>query len=70
MLEPRYDIETVLRPRTERARRMLEEWGPAVREKAPQWARTVENWMAKSPGVGLAVALGTGVALGWLIKRR
>jgi hypothetical protein len=34
------------------------------------WKKTIEEYVAANPGIGMGAALLAGVFLGWLIKRR
>ena len=34
------------------------------------WAAPITDWIGRHPGVSLGLALGVGVMVGWLVKRR
>lgn len=42
----------------------------SAREKFSQGSEMIRNFTAREPGKALGIALGMGVFLGWLIKRR
>jgi hypothetical protein len=46
------------------------DWAALMREQAARGVESVRDYTRKQPARALAIALGTGVALGWLIKRR
>ena len=46
------------------------EYVGTARERIAEGAAFVKDYVAKQPARALGIALGLGVALGWLIKRR
>jgi len=46
------------------------EMGAAAREQLVQGSRVIREYTLKKPATALGLALGIGVFLGWLMKRR
>ena len=46
------------------------EFTAAARERLAEGGEMVKSYVAKEPARALGIALGLGVLLGWLIKRR
>ena len=70
MVDRAQGIETGLEPRGVDIKERAMEFAATAREQVSGGSRILREYIVKEPTKALAVALGMGVILGWLIKRR
>ena len=71
MERPIYDYSARLAQRTqELAHQASEQIPEGARNQFNYWSGRLRSTIIQRPGLSLGVALGMGVFLGWLIKRR
>ena len=64
------DLQTSLGPQADQLQEQAAILTASAREKWAEGQEFARNFIAEKPAQALACALGLGVALGWLIKRR
>jgi hypothetical protein len=71
MERPLFDYSSLA---AQRAKELAHDSGHQIRETArtqfEHWSTRLRNVIVENPGASLGAALGMGVILGWLIKRR
>ncbi len=70
MIDRIQGLESALGPQADELKEKALEYAATAREKLFEGSDKVKNYVAKEPARALGVALGLGVLLGWLIKRR
>jgi len=70
MIQRVEDSNGGLAHRAEHWREEALDLGTAAREQIAQGSRVIREYTLKKPATALGMALGIGVFLGWLIKRR
>lgn len=63
-------LESVLPAPTDELKEMALEYAATARERLSEGHRKLRGYVIKEPALALGLALGLGVLLGWLIKRR
>ncbi|MBX6311437.1 MAG: hypothetical protein IRY99_00710 [Isosphaeraceae bacterium] len=66
----RDDLASQLGPQSEQLKERALELTATARERLAQGAQTIREYTIQNPARALGLALGMGVILGWLIKRR
>jgi len=64
------DLQENLGPQAEEIKERALEAAAAARERMNEGLRTLRDFVTEQPVQALGLALGMGVLLGWLIKRR
>lgn len=62
--------ETDLPPQMEHLKETALDLAASARERLSQGTNLVRSYVIRQPARALGIALGTGILLGWLIKRR
>jgi ElaB/YqjD/DUF883 family membrane-anchored ribosome-binding protein len=70
MIDRIQDLEASLGPRSEELKETALEYAAVARERLSEGGVAIREYVAKEPARALGIALGMGVLLGWLIKRR
>lgn len=71
MERPIYDYSARLAQRTQELAHQARERIPeGARSQFDYWSTRLRGQIIQNPGLSLGIALGMGVLLGWLIKRR
>jgi len=64
------NLEATLGPQAEEVKELALEYAAVARERLAEGSEMVKGYVVKEPVRALGIALGVGVLLGWLIKRR
>jgi ElaB/YqjD/DUF883 family membrane-anchored ribosome-binding protein len=70
MVDRTQDLESGLEARVDDAKELALELAATTREQISRGSQLLRDYIVKEPTRALAIALGMGVILGWLIKRR
>ncbi len=70
MIDRIQGLESALGPQADELKEKALEYAASAREMLSGGTDKVKNYVAKEPARALGIALGLGVLLGWLIKRR
>jgi len=70
MIASQKDLEAMYGPQLEELKERGLEYAAVARERFSEGSDAVKDYVTREPARALAVALGVGVLLGWLIKRR
>jgi ElaB/YqjD/DUF883 family membrane-anchored ribosome-binding protein len=70
MIDRIRDVETEMNSVTDQVREKALDMAATARERAGAGAELVRQFTVQKPAQALGLALGMGVLLGWLIKRR
>jgi len=70
MVDPLQNLESSLGIRADDVKERALEFAATAREQFSGAGRTLKDYIVKEPTRALGIALGMGVLLGWLIKRR
>lgn len=70
MIDNARDIESAPVPKAEEHKETALEYAAAARELLAEGGERVKDYVTREPVRALGIALGAGVFLGWLIKRR
>lgn len=70
MIDRMKDLEASLGPQADEMKERALEYAAVARERLADGSERVKNYVIKEPARALGIALGVGVLLGWMIKRR
>lgn len=70
MIDRIHELERGYGPQAEEIKEMALQYAAAARERLAQGGDSIKEFTVKQPAKALGLALGMGVFLGWLIKRR
>jgi ElaB/YqjD/DUF883 family membrane-anchored ribosome-binding protein len=70
MIDRIQGLDSNFRPQADEIREMALEYAAAARERLAEGSERVREYVVKEPARALGIALGVGVLVGWLIKRR
>ncbi len=70
MIDRIQGLETALGPQADELKERALEYAASARETLTEGTDKVKTFVVKEPARALGIALGLGVLLGWLIKRR
>ncbi len=70
MIDRIQNLEASLGPQAEEVKERALEYAAVARERLAEGSERVKGYVVKEPVRALGIALGVGVVLGWLIKRR
>jgi len=70
MIDRIQGLEASYGPQAEELREKALEYAATARERLAQGTDMLRDYVAKEPARAVGIALGLGVVLGWLIKRR
>jgi len=70
MIDRIKSLEEGFGPQAEQIKEKALDVAAAARERLDQGGEKVHNYIVEQPARALGIALGIGVLLGWLIKRR
>jgi ElaB/YqjD/DUF883 family membrane-anchored ribosome-binding protein len=70
MIDRIQNLEASLGPQAEEVKERALEYAAVARERLAEGGEMVKGYVVKEPVRALGIALGVGVLLGWLIKRR
>jgi ElaB/YqjD/DUF883 family membrane-anchored ribosome-binding protein len=70
MIDRIQGMEAGLGPQAEQIREMALDYAANARERLAEGSERVREYVVKEPARALGIALGVGVLLGWMIKRR
>jgi len=70
MIDRFQGMESSFKPQAEELREAALEYAATARERLAEGNEMVRGYVSKEPVRALGIALGVGVLLGWLIKRR
>ena len=70
MIDRIQGLESALGPQADELKERALEYAASARELLSEGTDKVRDFVLKEPARALGVALGLGVLLGWLIKRR
>jgi len=70
MIDRFQGLESSFKPQAEELREAALEYAATARERLTEGNERIKSYVAKEPVRALGIALGVGVLLGWLIKRR
>ena len=70
MIDRIQGLESALGPQADELKEKALEYAATAREMLSEGTDNVNHYVVKEPARALGVALGLGVLLGWLIKRR
>jgi ElaB/YqjD/DUF883 family membrane-anchored ribosome-binding protein len=70
MIDRIQNLEATLGPQAEEVKERALEYAAVARERLAEGSEMVKGYVVKEPVRALGIALGVGVLLGWLIKRR
>jgi len=70
MIDRVHDMEAGFGPTAEAAKEKALDLAAAARERLAQGSDAIKTYTLEQPARALGLALGMGVLLGWLIKRR
>ena len=70
MIDRIQGLESALGPQADELKERALEYAASARELLSEGTDKVKSYVVKEPARALGVALGLGVLLGWLIKRR
>lgn len=70
MIDRLQGLEANLGPQTEELKERALEYAATARERLAEGSGLIRDYVVKEPARALGIALGVGVMLGWMIKRR
>jgi ElaB/YqjD/DUF883 family membrane-anchored ribosome-binding protein len=70
MIDRVSEMETGWAPRADDIKELALQYAAAAQERLAEGGERVKEYVAKEPARALGIALGLGVLLGWMIKRR
>ncbi len=70
MIDRVSEMDSGWNPQAEEVKEMAMRYAAAARERLAEGGERIKEYTIKEPARALGVALGVGVLLGWLIKRR
>jgi len=70
MIDRVQGLESSYGPQAEELKEKALEYAATAREQLVQGSEKVRGYVVQQPARALGIALGVGVLLGWLIKRR
>jgi ElaB/YqjD/DUF883 family membrane-anchored ribosome-binding protein len=70
MIDRMHDVESGYGPQVEELKAMALEYAATARERLAERSERIKEYVTNEPLRAVVVALGVGVLLGWLIKRR
>ena len=70
MIDRIQGLEAQYGPQAEQIKEMALEYAATARERLAVGGERVKDYVVKEPARALGIALGVGVLLGWMIKRR
>jgi len=70
MIDRIQGLQSELGPQAEQVKEMALEYAATAREQLAEGSERVKDYIVKEPVRALGIALGVGVLLGWMIKRR
>jgi len=70
MIDRIQNLESGFGPQAEELKERALEYAATARERLAEGSEKVKGYIIKEPARALGIALGVGVLLGWLIKRR
>lgn len=70
MIDRIQGLESSFGPQAEELKEKALEYAATAREQLAQGSEKVRDYVVKEPARALGIALGVGVLLGWMIKRR
>jgi len=70
MIDRVQGLEAGLGPQVEPYKEMALEYAATAREQLAVGSERIKDFVVKDPARALGIALGVGVLLGWMIKRR
>ena len=70
MIDRMQGLQTSLGPQADGLKEKALDYAAVAREQWAGGAEKLRNYVIEQPARALGIALGMGVALGWLIKRR
>jgi len=70
MIDRMHDLESNFGPQAEEIKERALEYAAVARERLADGSEMLKGYVVKEPARALGIALGVGVLLGWLIKRR
>jgi len=70
MIDRIQGLESNYGPQAEELREKALEYAATARERLAQGTDMLRDYVVKEPARAVGIALGVGVVLGWLIKRR
>ncbi|WP_406697303.1 hypothetical protein V5E97_00525 [Singulisphaera sp. Ch08] len=70
MIDRMQGLEANLRPQAEELKERALEYAATARERLAEGSGMIKEYVVKEPARALGIALGVGVLLGWMIKRK
>jgi len=70
MIDRIQGLESAFGPQAEEIKEKALEYAATAREQLAQGSEKIRDYVVKEPARALGIALGVGVLLGWMIKRR
>jgi ElaB/YqjD/DUF883 family membrane-anchored ribosome-binding protein len=70
MIDRMQGLESAYGPQAEEMKERALEYAATAREQLSMGSERIRDYVVKEPARALGIALGVGVLLGWLIKRR
>lgn len=70
MIDRIQGLESAYGPQAEQLKETALEYAANARERLTEGSERVKEYIVKEPARALGIALGVGVLLGWMIKRR
>jgi len=70
MIDRVQDLEAALGPQADVLKEKALEYMATARERMAESSGKIKEYVVKEPARALGIAVGVGVILGWLIKRR
>lgn len=70
MIDRMQGLESEFGPQAEQLKERALEYAATARERLAEGSESVRQYIAREPARALGIALGVGVLLGWMIKRR
>jgi ElaB/YqjD/DUF883 family membrane-anchored ribosome-binding protein len=70
MIDRIQGLESQYGPQAEQIKEMALEYAATARERLAEGTDRIKDYIVKEPARALGIALGVGVVLGWMIKRR
>jgi len=70
MIDRLHEVGSSYEPQLDELKEQALVYAAAARERLVEGSDRVREYIAKEPARALGIALGVGVLLGWLIKRR
>jgi ElaB/YqjD/DUF883 family membrane-anchored ribosome-binding protein len=70
MIDRMQGLEANLGPQAEELKERALEYAATARERLAEGSGMIKEYFVKEPARALGIALGVGVLLGWMIKRK